>query len=82
MAAVSGIAFDPLEAARAVSRFTILKPVERLQRIAQIIEAVDHRCLEADGPVTPTLQEMTQDEISRVYALATGHWESWKPKGR
>ena len=44
----------------------------RLRRIAAIIEHVDNRCMAADGPVTPTLQEMTQAEISMIYALASG----------
>lgn len=44
----------------------------RLRRIARIIEAVDGRCMAADGPVTPTLQEMNQGEISEIYALAIG----------
>lgn len=45
---------------------------ERLEEISAIIEAVDDRCAAADGPVTPTLQEMTQAEISRIYKLARG----------
>jgi uncharacterized protein with PIN domain len=45
---------------------------QRLDRIARIIEQVDTRCMACDGPVTPTLQEMTQDEISEIYALASG----------
>lgn len=52
---------------------------ERLARIASIIESVDNRCMAADGPVTPTLQEMTQDEISRIYALSRGMDEEWRP---
>lgn len=44
---------------------------ERLRRIAFIIEAVDNRCMAVDGPVTPTLQEMTQSEISEIYKLAS-----------
>lgn len=44
----------------------------RLNRIAEIIEAVDNRCMADDGPVTPTLAEMQQDEISEIYALAKG----------
>jgi len=43
---------------------------ERLNRIAQIIEGVDNRCMAVDGPVRSTLQEMTQAEISEIYALA------------
>src|SRR3972149_5958212 len=45
---------------------------ERLRLIAEVIETVDNRCLAADGDVTPTLQEMTQEEISKIYALASG----------
>ena len=56
-----------------------LTPTLRLERIASIIEQVDIRAAACDGPVTPTLQEMTQDEISRIYALAKGKSESWKP---
>lgn len=41
-----------------------------LAEIARIIETVDNRCAAVDGPVTPTLQEMTQKEISRIYQLA------------
>jgi len=47
----------------------------RLVRIAEIIEHVDNRCMVADGPVPPTLQEMTQPEMSEIYALATGKQE-------
>lgn len=46
---------------------------ERLRRIAEIIEIVDHRCVAADGPVTPTLQEMTQQELTDIYRLARGN---------
>ena len=49
-----------------------MTPTERLREIARIIEAVDDRAMACDGPVTPTLQEMTQEEISRIYALAKG----------
>lgn len=52
---------------------------DALARIAQIIEQVYHRCQAADGPVTPTMQEMTQDELSRIYALAMGKPETWRP---
>lgn len=51
-------------------RHTGMTSDERLAEIAQIIERVDQRCMAADGPVTPTLREMTQAEISRIYALA------------
>lgn len=44
----------------------------KLRQVREIIEAVDNRCAAADGAVTPTLQEMTQAEISRIYKLAGG----------
>jgi hypothetical protein len=47
-------------------------PEKRLQLIAEIIEAVDDRCLAVDGPVTPTLDEMTPKEIRKIYRLAKG----------
>ena len=48
---------------------------DRLIQIRCIIEAVDNRCSAADGSVTPTLEEMTQEEISQIYALAGGEIE-------
>lgn len=45
---------------------------ERLAEIARIIEDVDHRCMAADGPVTPTRAEITDEELRRIYALAKG----------
>jgi hypothetical protein len=44
----------------------------RLREIAEIIERVDRRAQACDGPVTPTLEEMTQGEMSRIYELAKG----------
>jgi hypothetical protein len=38
--------------------------------IARTIESIDHRCLAADGPVTPTLQEATYPELRRIYQAA------------
>jgi hypothetical protein len=49
-----------------------MTPEERLARIALIIERVDNRAMATDGPVTPTLEEMTQEEISSIYKLAIG----------
>ncbi len=53
---------------------------QRLTRIKTIIEDVDNRCGAADGPVTPTLQEMEQRELSAIYALACGKPETWRPR--
>jgi hypothetical protein len=38
--------------------------------IVGIIEGVEIRCAAAEGPVTPTLEEMTRDELRAVYRLA------------
>ena len=54
-------------------------PARRLERIKEIIEAVDQRCMACDGPVTPTLQAMDQSELSAIYALACGKAENWRP---
>lgn len=48
----------------------------RCKEIANIIEAVDDRAMAGDGPVSPTMQEMTQTEMSRIYALASGNNKS------
>jgi hypothetical protein len=45
---------------------------QRLRRIREIIEAVDTRAMATDGPVPPTLQVMTQREISEIYRLSGG----------
>lgn len=44
----------------------------RLAEIAAIIEHVDSRCMAADGPVTKTRHEITDDELRRIYRLAKG----------
>lgn len=44
--------------------------IQKLQRIAEIIEAVDHRA-SFGAIVTPTLEEMTQEEISEIYEIAS-----------
>lgn len=50
---------------------------QRLELIADVIERVDNRCMASDT-VTPTLQEMRQEEISEIYALAKGKSEYLK----
>ena len=59
--------------------FEIIKAVNshdeldnRLKGIAEIIEKVDDRCLAADGAVTETLDEISQDEIKEIYNFAKG----------
>lgn len=45
--------------------------VERLReatgKFTAIIDAVEARCMAADGPVTPTLQEMREDELASLW---------------
>ena len=47
-------------------------PNQRLEEIAKIIERVDNRCMVADGPVTKTRHEMTDNEMRSIYRLAKG----------
>ena len=49
-----------------------MTPIARLAAIAEILEAVDERCLEADGPVTATRNEIMDNEYRRIYLLAKG----------
>jgi hypothetical protein len=35
--------------------------------VLSIIERVENRCMAADGPVTPTTQEITEDELRAIY---------------
>jgi hypothetical protein len=58
------------------------KVEEALLRIRQIIEGVDARAMAADGPVTPTDEEIQLVEIQKIYALACGHREDWRPGER
>lgn len=44
----------------------------RLERICNIIEGVEIRCMAVDGPTTPTLKAMNEDEMRRIYELAKG----------
>jgi hypothetical protein len=43
----------------------------RLEEIANIIEAVDRRCMAADRVVPATKEEITGEELRRIYLLAT-----------
>ncbi len=43
-----------------------------LAQIREIIDRVENRCMAVDGPVTPTTEEMTEDELRRIYVLAGG----------
>lgn len=39
-------------------------------RILDVIERVENRCMAVDGPVTPTNQEITNDELILIYKAA------------
>lgn len=45
-------------------RQRFLKPAKRIMRIVELVEA---RCMAADGPVTPTLQEMTEGGLREIW---------------
>ena len=46
------------------------KPQTNADRFCELLEAIDQRCMAADGPVTPTLTEATADELRRLYLFA------------
>jgi len=48
----------------------------RLALIAEIIEIVDNRCAAADGPVSNTRDEITDQEMRSIYRLAKAKRES------
>jgi hypothetical protein len=50
----------------------IAKARQRVQIITDVIEMVDNRAMAADGPVTPTREEITDDEMRRIYKAAKG----------
>lgn len=50
------------------------KPYQRPKtpavRFCELLEAIDQRCMAADGPVEPTLTEATSDELRKLYFFA------------
>ena len=40
------------------------------QKIKFIVDRVENRCMAADGPVTPTLREMREDELAELWEAA------------
>jgi hypothetical protein len=46
-------------------------PTERLAQIRFLIESVEQRCMAVDGPVTPAKEEITNQELRRIYRLAS-----------
>lgn len=41
-----------------------------LQLYVDTIHSVEQRCMAADGPVTPTCREITDDELRKAYVAA------------
>lgn len=39
------------------------------ERFNAIVDRVENRCMAADGPVTPTLQEMTERELGQLWRI-------------
>ncbi|MFA4944915.1 MAG: hypothetical protein WC789_09475 [Lentisphaeria bacterium] len=58
------------------------KCAQRLAEIAELIEAVENRCMAADGPVTPTTKEITEAELRTIYRLAAGKGRDQLRKAR
>jgi hypothetical protein len=44
--------------------------VNALQLFTDTIHAVENRCMAADGPVTPTCKEITDEELRKCYQAA------------
>jgi len=51
-------------------REALREALSAMDAIKEIIEDVDHRAMAADGPVTPTRQEMTDREMRNIYEAA------------
>ena len=41
----------------------------QIDRFNRIIDNIENRCMAVDGPVTPTLKEATEAELSELWAL-------------
>lgn len=48
---------------------------EALKEIANVIIYCENRCMAADGPVTPTNEEITNDELIQIWKLATATYK-------
>jgi len=44
--------------------------VDACKKVLDVIERVENRCMACDGPVTPTTQEITEDELRTIYLAA------------
>lgn len=46
------------------------KMVQAAERVLDVVTTVEGRCMAADGPVTPTLREMREDELRVLWRAA------------
>ncbi len=46
------------------------KIIKEVDNILLIIERAENMCLVSDGPVSPTITEMTDDGITKIYKSA------------
>lgn len=42
---------------------------EHIERFFQLVDDIENRCMASDGPVTPTLQEMQEEELSEIWHI-------------
>jgi len=42
---------------------------QKIQRFNRIIDNIENRCMAVDGPVTPTLKEATEEELSELWRI-------------
>lgn len=61
--------------------------IEAIERFQRTILAIENRCMAADGPVAPTLQEMTEVELAKIWTdlviIKEGlHEFIWVPRSR
>ena len=49
--------------------------------IDEVVRSVEARCMAADGPVTPTLQEMTEHELRVIWVATESIRQALNPKG-
>lgn len=42
---------------------------ELIEEFNSLIDRIENRCMASDGPVTPTLKEMREDELARIWQI-------------
>lgn len=51
-----------------IERVEAAKVGEDIHAFNAAIDRIEERCMATDGPVTPTLQEMREDELADIWA--------------